>query len=152
MVEVAARHDLSPAERQAISQGLDAYNAAATGYHDAQDLAFVAQDGGELVGGLVGYSWGGICEVMWLWIADGHRRHGLGGRLIEAAVAEAAARGCAYVQLATYDFQAPDFYRRHGFEMIAEIPEKPLGHVEYVMRRLLSPAKTGERPGEGRLG
>jgi ribosomal protein S18 acetylase RimI-like enzyme len=137
MVEVAARHDLSAAERDTISHGLDGYNAETTGFHDGRDLAFVARDGGELVGGLVGYTWGGICEVMWLWIAEGHRRRGLGGRLIEAAVAEATARGCAHIQLATYDFQAPDFYRRHGFEVIAEIPDKPLGHREYILRRPL---------------
>jgi len=40
--------------------------------------------------------------------------------------------------LATYDFQAPDFYARLGFECIATIPDKPLGHVEHIMRLKLT--------------
>ena len=36
--------------------------------------------------------------------------------------------------LATYDFQAPEFYRRLGFEEVARIADKPLGHTEFVMR------------------
>jgi N-acetylglutamate synthase-like GNAT family acetyltransferase len=138
MAKLVARHTLSEAERQAISDGLDAYNAKATGYHDGADLGFIAEEEGVLVGGLHGYTWGGICEVRWLWVQEGQRGRGLGGKLIQAAAAEAQARGCAYVLLTTYDFQAPEFYARHGFEMIAEIPDKPLGHTEFVMRRRLT--------------
>ena len=138
MAEVVARHILSPAEQQAISGGLDAYNAEATGYHDGEELGFVAEEDGELLGGAYGYTWGGICEVRWLWVKEGHRHRGLGSALIRAAIAEARARGCAHVLLTTYDFQAPDFYARHGFAKLAEIPDKPLGHTEFVMRLTLT--------------
>jgi hypothetical protein len=40
--------------------------------------------------------------------------------------------------LATYDFQAPDFYRRLGFETVAEVPDKPVGHSEFIMRLSLA--------------
>ena len=137
MVQVTARHDLSPAEREALGEGLYAFNTAATGHHDGRDLGFVVEEAGVLVAGLEGYTWGGICEVRHLWVREDRRKQGLGSALIRAAVAEAQARGCAQVLLSTYDFQAPDFYRRHGFDVIAEIPDKPLGHTEYIMRRRL---------------
>jgi ribosomal protein S18 acetylase RimI-like enzyme len=54
------------------------------------------------------------------------------------AIEEARTRGCRLMFLSTYDFQAPDFYARLGFERIATIPDKPLGHVEHIMRRTLT--------------
>jgi ribosomal protein S18 acetylase RimI-like enzyme len=55
---------------------------------------------------------------------------------------EAKARGCAYIYLATHDFQAPGFYAKLGFQKVAEIPDKPLGHTEIVMRLPLRSAST----------
>jgi hypothetical protein len=54
------------------------------------------------------------------------------------AIEEARARGCRLMFLSTYDFQAPDFYARLGFECIATISDKPLGHVEHIMRLKLT--------------
>jgi ribosomal protein S18 acetylase RimI-like enzyme len=139
LAEVVARHGLSPAEREALGEGLYAYNKRATGHHDGRDLGFVVEEDGTLVAGLEGYTWGGICEVARLWVREDRRKQGLGSALVRAAIAEAEARGCAQVLLSTYDFQAPDFYARHGFEKIAEIPDKPVGHTEFVMRKVLPP-------------
>jgi N-acetylglutamate synthase-like GNAT family acetyltransferase len=134
MVQVTARHDMAPAE---LEDRLYAFNQQATGYTDGEDLGFVVEEAGELVGAVAGYTWGGICEVRQLWVREDRRKQGLGGALIEAAVEEARQRGAAYVQLSTYDFQAPAFYARHGFETVAELPDKPVGHKEFVMRRRL---------------
>jgi ribosomal protein S18 acetylase RimI-like enzyme len=127
---VAAGEDLG-AELEAR---LYDFNQDATGYRDGQDLAFRAEDGGELVGGVAGYTWGGIAEVKQLWVREDQRGTGLGSTLMQAAVAEARARGCRYLFLSTHSFQAQDFYERLGFETIATIPDKPLGHAEHWMR------------------
>jgi hypothetical protein len=37
----------------------------------------------------------------------------------------------------THSFQAPDFYRRFGFEAAGEIPEHPAGHSLVLMRLAL---------------
>lgn len=128
---------MSALEIAALEVGLYEFNRAATGYDDGEGLAFVCEDGGEMIGGAAGYSWGGICELRQVWVHPDHRGRGLGSALLEAAVAEAERRGCAHVTLATYDFQAPEFYRRHGFSEIARVPDKPLGHGELIMRRAL---------------
>jgi N-acetylglutamate synthase-like GNAT family acetyltransferase len=133
--EIKPRHALTAIETDALEAHLYEFNRAATGYDDGEGLAFVAEQDGEVVGAAAGYSWGGICELRQVWVHADHRGRGLGSALLEAAVAEAARRGCAHVTLATYDFQAPEFYRRHGFSEIAQVPDKPLGHTESIMRR-----------------
>ncbi len=87
-----------------------------------------------MVAGLSGYTWAGIAEVQVLWVREDRARAGLGRELMSAAIAEARARGCALMFLATHSFQARGFYEKLGFEEIATIPDKPLGHSEHWMR------------------
>ena len=44
------------------------------------------------------------------------RRGGTGTRILAMAEDAARARGCTGIWLDTYGFQAPDFYRRHGYQ------------------------------------
>jgi GNAT superfamily N-acetyltransferase len=111
------------------------YNQQATGYHDGKTLGFVLEDGDDLVGAVAGYTWGGICELRQVWVDDQHRGCGFGAALLHAAINEATRRGCVHVLLTTYDFQAPGFYLHYGFEEVARVPDKPLGHTEIIMRR-----------------
>jgi N-acetylglutamate synthase-like GNAT family acetyltransferase len=134
-MNVVARHDLDAA---AIEQRLYEFNMDATGYRDGLDLGFVVEAAGDVVAAAAGYTWGGICEVKTLWVHAEHRRAGLGSTLMAQAIEEARNRGCRLMFLTTYDFQAPDFYERLGFECIATVPDKPLGHVEHIMRRTLT--------------
>jgi len=133
-IEIKARHDLTPEEVDGLEDRLYEANASRTGYEDAALLGFLAEAQGQLVGAVAGYTWGGICELRQVWVHEVHRRKGLGEALMTEATREAKARGCAYVYLATYDFQAPGFYAKLGFKKVAEIPDKPLGHTEIVMR------------------
>jgi GNAT superfamily N-acetyltransferase len=137
-MKVEARHDISPGEIAAVEEGLYRFNVAASGHDDGQGLAFVARDAaGAIVGAAAGYSWGGICEIRQMWVDEAHRGQGLGRRLLEAAIVEAEARGCERVFLATYDFQAPDFYARFGFERLIEIEGWPKGHRNILMEKRL---------------
>ena len=133
--QVVARHDLDGA---ALEARLYEFNMDATGYRDGLDLGFVVEEAGEMVGAAAGYTWGGICEVKTLWVHPDRRKAGLGSALMAQAIEEARTRGCRLMFLTTYDFQAPDFYARLGFETIATVSDKPLGHVEHIMRRTLT--------------
>jgi GNAT superfamily N-acetyltransferase len=135
--DIRARHDLSPDEVDGLEMRLYAFNVAATGLDDGAGLAFVAETADGLAGAVAGYTWGGICELRQVWVDEAHRGTGLGRALMARAIDEARSRGCAYVLLSTYDFQAPGFYARLGFRPVAEIPDKPLGHTEFVMRLAL---------------
>lgn len=93
---------------------------------------------GELAGGLVGHTWTTWLHVTYLWVDAPHRGSGLGSRLL--AEAEHKARGeraCTDVRLETWDFQAPDFYRKQGYEVVCVIPDYPPGVTEYTLTKRL---------------
>ena len=86
----------------------------------------------------------GRTEDVWQWLTvDTMRVHldqrGKGlGRALLAAVEEAArARGCLWAKLNTWDFQAPEFYRKQGYDVVCVIPDYPPGITEYTLVKRL---------------
>jgi ribosomal protein S18 acetylase RimI-like enzyme len=115
-----------------INRELTAYNNAATGATDEADLTVrVVDPDGELVAGLTGWTWGGRAGINTVWVRADRRREGWGGRLLRAAEQEARRRGCTEISVASFSFQAPDFYRRHGYTDTGIRDGIPGGHVDH---------------------
>lgn len=133
-----ANHSMSADEIDQLEERIYEASADQCGYRDAKQISFQAKESGNLIGAVAGYTWGGICELRQVWVEEAHRRHGVGKRLMRLAIREAKARGCAYMFIATYEFQAPGFYAKFGFRRVADIPDKPLGHVDVIMRLALA--------------
>ncbi|MEV6169468.1 N-acetyltransferase [Streptomyces sp. NPDC051954] len=92
-----------------------------------------------LGGGLVGYTWATWLHVTYLWVDERLRGAGLGSRLLaEAEHIASAERGCRSVRLETWDFQAPDFYTKQGYDVVCVIPDYPPGITEYTLTKRLS--------------
>jgi GNAT superfamily N-acetyltransferase len=129
----------TPEQIQYLEDRLYEFNSAATGIDDGEWLAiFVRDEQGRVVAGLGGNTWGGCLEIRQLWVEEVRRKRGLGSRMLRAAEDEARRRGCAQIVLTTYDFQAPAFYARHGFEVAATIDDHPRGHRNFFMRKRLT--------------
>ena len=117
-----------------------AFNIAVTGYDDARSLScFIRDDDGGLVAGLDGFTWGGYAMIEWLWVAESARRRGLGRQLVAAAEGEAVARGCAVVRVNTHTFQAPEFYRKLGYDEIGVAVDAPAQHGEVFFVKRFRP-------------
>lgn len=123
---------------QYLEDRLYEHNSGATGIADGQLLALLSRDeSGRIIGGICGNTWGGGCEIRQFWVEPSHRHRGLGTRLFQAAEREARRRGCRQMLLMTFSFQAPEFYERNGFEIVATIADHPRGHRNLLMRKWL---------------
>ncbi|MGV9890709.1 GNAT family N-acetyltransferase [Streptomyces sp. NPDC003395] len=114
---------------------------ALRGTPDERDVPlhlWAMEDTGGLAGGLVGHTWAGWLHVDYLWVDRTHRSRGLGSRLLARAEHLARTeRACAAARLETWDFQAPDFYRKQGYEVVCVIPDYPPGITEYTLVKRL---------------
>ncbi|MFI7385994.1 GNAT family N-acetyltransferase [Streptomyces sp. NPDC049813] len=93
---------------------------------------------GTLAGGLDAHTWAGWLHVNLLWVADQHRGAGLGSRLLtEAELRAREEHGCVSARVETWDFQAPGFYRQHGYDVVAVVPDYPPGAKEFTLTKRL---------------
>ncbi|QEU93840.1 GNAT family N-acetyltransferase [Streptomyces kanamyceticus] len=109
--------------------------------HDQEvPLALWALDeAGDIAAGLAAHTWGRWLHVNYLWVAERHRGAGLGSRLLDEAERVAREdRGCARSRVETWDFQAPGFYRSHGYELVCVIPDYPEGAKEFTLTKKLA--------------
>lgn len=114
------------------------FNVQATGYSDGRLIGgCIRTDAGDLVAGYSGHTWGGCCVITHLWVAQSSRRRGIGRRLLENAGSEALRRNCTQIILMTHSFQAPAFYERMGFDLVASVADWPTRHSTGVYRKVL---------------
>ncbi|MEZ4731217.1 MAG: GNAT family N-acetyltransferase [Caldilineaceae bacterium] len=122
----------------AIIQGVDEFEQA-NGQDDNNRpliLAVLHRDG-EVVAGLLGKLLRGWLQVDMLWVAESLRGRGYGAGLMQRAEAIAIDEGCRSVHLETYSFQAPDFYKKLGYEVFGALEEYPPGETKYYFRKQL---------------
>lgn len=119
-----------------VDTGLEQHNYAVAPLTEVRQLAaFAADEAGAVVGGAVGRTWGECCELLQLWVAPELRSRGVGSRLLQEFESHARTRGCSTFYLTTLSYQAPDFYRRHGYVVLAQIAGYPNGIVKFLMQR-----------------
>jgi ribosomal protein S18 acetylase RimI-like enzyme len=117
------------------------YNRGRAGDPQWEPLTLAAHRAdGTLAGGLVGeFGWQWL-HVDLLWVAEDERGRGLGSRLLALAEDEARRRACIGIYLDSFDFQAPAFYRRRGYEIFGVLEDYPPGSGQtYFSKRLIPP-------------
>ncbi|TBO60377.1 GNAT family N-acetyltransferase [Streptomyces kasugaensis] len=120
-----------------ISDGLDAFNVQETGTDDRRPLAVLVKDPetGRVLGGLTGRTSLGLLFVDLFYLPPALRGSGIGSEILRQAEREGRNRGCRSGVLYTITFQAPDFYRRHGWRAFGEIPCDPPGTSRVFMTK-----------------
>jgi GNAT superfamily N-acetyltransferase len=127
------------ADIEFLEDRLYEFNAGTTGIGDGRGLGiFLRDDTNTIVAGAAGHTWGETCELRQVWVAAELRGRGVGRGLLAEAEAEAVRRGCRQLVLTTHSFQAPEFYRKLGFDVISELPDYPRGYSHLVLRKRLS--------------
>jgi GNAT superfamily N-acetyltransferase len=127
----------SPEQRDAIVGGLVSYNDAQSSPEHYRELTVLSDRGGEIIGGLLGFTHWNWLFIKQLWVAEPLRGAGIGQRLIRAAEQEGAARGCQHVHCDTFGFQALPFYQKLGFQVFGQLDDYPPGHTRYFLQKRL---------------
>ncbi len=122
-----------------LNDELDKFNAVANpDYNPAEELTVRVDEGGELVAGLSGWTWGQAAGIAMMWVHEDKRGTGAGAGLIAAFEDEARKRGCTHVFVTSFNFQAPGFYQRLGYEEIFRWESVPAeGRDDVHMRKQL---------------
>ncbi len=125
-------------DRVFLDERIYEYNVATTKIPDGRMMLFTMRDAEDnVIAGLSGWSWGGCMAIEFLWVREEWRGKRLGAQLLEAAEAEGIARGCTQVVLDTHDFQAPEFYKKHGYEIYGAMDDYPRGFKKYHLKKRL---------------
>jgi GNAT superfamily N-acetyltransferase len=131
----------TPQDMTFLEEQIHSYNIAQTGVPFGGMLAcFIRDEQGDVVAGVSGWTWGDCCEIRLLWVHADWRGQGYGSQLLQAAEQEARRRGCRQVVLDTHSFQAPDFYQRHGYEVVGVVDGYPYQHQKFYLKKRLDVA------------
>jgi GNAT superfamily N-acetyltransferase len=127
-----------PAFETVLEDGLSRYNESKTGRSDWRVLAVTVKDPdtGALTGGLLGRTSLGLFFLDLFFLPEQQRGTGIGSTLMRMAEEEAVRRGCRMGTLTTINFQAPEFYARHGWEEFGRIQTAP-DVIRIFMRKTL---------------
>ena len=84
---------------------------------DYNDFCFVAKDDDKVIGILVGHSYYNEVHITDLIVIEEYRSKGVGTELIKRVEQEFTGRNFENINLTTFAFQAPEFYKKMGFEV-----------------------------------
>lgn len=121
-----------------IGPAISEYNNQQAGNDDAQTICFVLRGSDdEIVGGVIGVAYWDWFSIELMWVKEELRGRGYGHRLLTMAEEKARQRGAKHAHLDTFSFQAPDFYRQHGYQVFGELQDFPPGHQRYYLTKEL---------------
>lgn len=92
----------------------------------------------EIIAGIAGWTWAGVCEITQLWVDKDARGLGIGKMLLESAETEARSKGCDMVLVKSYSFQAPHFYERYGYKIEHMLHDFPKDCSYYILLKRLT--------------
>ena len=98
---------------------------------------YIEDDCGNLIAGMVAETFGNWLEIEYLYVSEKLRGQGLGSEILKRAEIEARKRNCKYSFVDTFKFQAPDFYKKHGYKEVFVLKDYPyIGERYYYTKEL----------------
>lgn len=115
-----------------VNHALEEFNNKAVGPDNHELLNIVEyDDNGNVIAGILGGTYWGWMHIDILWVDENHRRSGIGSKLLKAAEDEARRRGAHSVHVDTMSWQAPEFYKKHGYRITGELNDIPTGNKKF---------------------
>ncbi|WOZ76394.1 GNAT family N-acetyltransferase [Kosakonia sacchari] len=122
-----------------VEQGLNAFNDEITGISDRKPLSVLVKDAntGEVIGGMIGRTSLGLLFIDLVYLPPVLRGQRLGETLLRQFEEEGRKRGCISGFLYTISFQAPEFYKKNGWQEFGRIDCLPEGTSRIFLRKQL---------------
>lgn len=95
-----------------------------------------AEEEGKIVGGVLAYSsYYKIGYIDTLWVDEEYRGKGIGLQLLKKVETDLIQLGCQIIQLATFDYQGPAFYKANGYEEFGKLYYPNAELNEYFLKK-----------------
>lgn len=103
-----------------------------------EDLFFLAKEGEEVLGVITGRAYYKEVHVQDLIVIEKYRKQHIGMQLLSKVEEYAREKKVANINLSTYAFQAPEFYKKNGYqvEFIRENKEEPKLNKLFLVKYL----------------
>ncbi|MCO7124376.1 GNAT family N-acetyltransferase [Sporolactobacillus shoreicorticis] len=92
----------------------------------------------ETVGGITGTMFWRHLHIDFLWVDKTIRGKGYGSKLLNKMEHFARENKCRFIDLDTFSFQAPEFYKKHGFQVFGMLEDHPEGFNHYFLQKRYS--------------
>ncbi|RRJ16904.1 GNAT family N-acetyltransferase [Lachnoanaerobaculum orale] len=123
---------------QELANLVRAYNRSNREPSKSEPLNIYLEDeDGNLVAGMVAETFGNWLEIEYLYVSDDLRGQGIGSKILETAENESRNRGCKYSFVDTFNFQAPKFYKKHGYKEVFALKKYPYTGERYYYTKEL---------------
>lgn len=138
---------VSDNDAEILNEKMNEYNAkqiSLTSQNEDVELIknYVFKHCGSIVAGIRACFYFKKClAINLLFVDENHRNKGLGSLLLNKVEEEAKETGVELIHLDTFDFQAKEFYLKHGYEVFGTLENCPHDHERYYMRKNLKNAK-----------
>ncbi|MGO2629038.1 MAG: GNAT family N-acetyltransferase [Enterococcus italicus] len=87
-------------------------------------------------GGIVYSSLYYIGYIDTLWVDEKFRNQSIGTKILSLLESKLREYGCELCHLDTFNFQAPVFYKKNGYEIFGELHHKKQNITEYLKKKI----------------
>ena len=128
-------------EVKLIDDKIDAFNKSIMSPDMEENIIrknYVIKDANQVIAGINTIIYYQALYVDVLFVTSEHRGQDLGSELLNKVENEAKVIGATLAHLDTFDFQAKDFYIKHGYEVFGILEDSPkAGHKRYYLKKEL---------------
>lgn len=135
---VEIQGELPPEDKKIMVDGMLSYHAQKGHPRKTETYSVTLKNKeGKLVGCvIVTFLWNGM-HIDTLWVEESLRGKGYGRKLMEMAEKEGSKRGATIAYTDTFTWQAPEFYKKMGYEEYGKLEDFPPGNsLTYFYKKI----------------
>lgn len=137
-MEYRTDDNITKSEADYVEEQLVEFADGVMGPRNHRDFGIALRDADDqVVGGIVGHTIWEWLQIGTLWLPEELRGKGLGHQLLEQAEELGRRRNCKFARLATWEFEAREFYGAHGYAIFGQHSDFPHGHTQYYLAKAL---------------